>query len=200
MDSGYARPVARLIEELSKLPGIGPRTAQRLAFYILNSPPELAAGLARALVEARKSIRRCSVCGNFTDCDPCSICRDERRRQDTICVVERPKDVAAMEKTRVYRGRYHVLHGVISPVEGIGPEDLNIKSLLARLEGGAVKEVILATNPSVEGDATALYLAGLLKPLGVRVTRIAHGLPVGAELEYADEITLGRALEGRREL
>lgn len=192
--------MARLIEELSKLPGIGPRTAQRLAFYILNSPPQLAVGLARALVEARKSIRRCSVCGNFTDCDPCSICRDERRRQDTICVVERPKDVAAVEKSRVYRGTYHVLHGVISPVEGIGPDDLNIKSLLARLEKGSVKEVILATNPSVEGDATALYLAGLLKPLGVVVTRIAHGLPAGAELEYADEITLGRALEGRREL
>jgi len=196
----YARPVARLINELAKLPGIGPKTAQRLAFYLLNAPADVALNLARALEEARSSIRYCSVCGNFTDEDPCFICRDGRRRRDIICVVERPRDVVAMEKTRGFNGLYHVLHGAISPMDGIGPEQLNIKSLLRRLDGGGVCEVILATNPNVEGDATALYLAGLLKPLGVMVTRIAHGLPVGADLEYADEITLSKSLEGRQEM
>jgi len=196
----YARPVARLIDQLAKLPGIGPKTAQRLAFYLLNAPAEVALNLAGVVEEARKTIRHCSVCGNFTDEDPCFICGDQRRRRDVICVVERPRDVVAMEKARGFKGLYHVLQGAISPMEGVGPEQLRIKQLLRRLEGGEVKEVILATNPNVEGDATALYLAGLLRPLGLRVTRIAHGLPVGADLEYADEVTLSKALEGRREL
>ncbi|OPX85169.1 MAG: Recombination protein RecR [Pelotomaculum sp. PtaB.Bin104] len=196
----YARPVARLIDELSKLPGIGPKTAQRLAFYLLNAPAEVALSLASSLEEARTSIRYCSVCGNFTDEDPCFICRDGRRRQDIICVVERPRDVVAMEKSRGFDGLYHVLHGAISPMDGIGPEQLNIRGLLKRLDGREVQEVIIATNPNVEGDATALYLAGLIRPLVPRVTRIAHGLPVGADLEYADQITLSKSLEGRREM
>jgi recombination protein RecR len=196
----YAKPVARLIDQLAKLPGIGPKTAQRLAMHLLNVPEETAFNLARAIEEARKTIHRCSVCGNFTDCDPCFICGDKRRSREFICVVERPRDVVAMEKTRGFKGLYHVLHGVISPMEGISPEQLNVRGLLKRLEGGKVKEVILATNPNVEGDATALYLAGLIKPLGIYVTRIAHGLPVGAELEYTDEVTLGKAMEGRQQI
>ncbi|TEB08496.1 Recombination protein RecR [Pelotomaculum schinkii] len=196
----YAKPVARLIDELGKLPGIGPKTAQRLAFHLLHAPPEVAANLAKAMQEARNAIHHCSLCGNLTDVDPCFICGDERRRRDSICVVERPRDVASMEKARGFRGLYHVLHGAISPMEGVGPEQLNIRNLLKRLSGGEVKEVILATNPNVEGDATALYLSGLIRPLGIRVTRLAHGLPVGADLEYADEVTLGRALEGRQEM
>lgn len=196
----YAKTVARLIDQLSKLPGIGPKTAQRLAFYLLVAPPEVSAELARAIEEARSTVRRCLVCGNFTDSDRCFICSDERRGSDVICVVERPRDVVAMEKARSFKGLYHVLHGAISPMDGVGPEQLRIKELLGRLESGNVKEIILATNPNVEGDATALYLAGLIKPLGVTVTRIAHGLPVGADLEYADEMTLGKALEGRREM
>lgn len=189
-----------MIDELSRLPGIGPKTAQRLAFHLLHAPADVALGLARALEEARTSIRYCSVCGNFTEEDPCFICRDERRGKDVICVVERPRDVVAMEKSRAFNGFYHVLHGAISPMDGIGPEHLRIKELLKRLEGGGVREIILATNPNVEGDATALYLAGLLKPLGLMVTRIAHGLPVGADLEYADQITLSKSLEGRQEI
>lgn len=196
----YAKPVARLIDELGKLPGIGPKTAQRLAFYLLHAPPGVAGSLAKTIQEARNAVRHCSVCGNLTDADPCFICRDERRRHDIICVVEQPRDVVSLEKARGIKVLYHVLHGAISPMEGVGPEQLNIKSLLKRLEGGEVKEVILATNISVEGDATALYLAGLIKPLGIRVTRLARGLPVGADLEYADEVTLGRALEGRQEM
>ncbi|MDD3653174.1 MAG: recombination mediator RecR [Desulfotomaculaceae bacterium] len=196
----YARPVARLIDEFSRLPGIGPKTAQRLAFYLLNAPVEVALSLARAMEDARTSVRYCSVCGNFTDEDPCFICRDPRRRQDTVCVVERPRDVVAMEKSRGFDGIYHVLHGAISPMDGIGPEQLNIRSLLQRLNSREVKEVIIATNPNVEGDATALYLAGLIRPLVPRVTRIAHGLPVGADLEYADQITINKSLEGRREM
>lgn len=196
----YAKPVARLIDQLAKLPGIGPKTAQRLAFHLLNAPAEVALGLARAIEEAKNAIRYCSVCGNFTDEDPCFICRDERRRRDILCVVERPRDVVAIEKARGFRGLYHVLHGAISPMEGVGPEHLNIRELLRRLEGGVVKELILATNPNVEGDATALYLSGLIRPLSVYVTRIAHGLPVGADLEYADEVTLSKALEGRQEM
>jgi len=196
----YAKPVARLIDELSKLPGIGPKTAQRLAFHLLNAAPETAAGLAWAIEEARRTVGYCRVCGNFTDEDPCFICRDERRRGDVLCVVERPRDVVAMEKARSFKGLYHVLHGAISPMEGIGPEQLRVRELLKRLEGGGVNEIILANNPNVEGDATALYLAGLIKPLGLLVTRIAHGLPVGADLEYADEVTLCKALEGRREM
>jgi recombination protein RecR len=196
----YAKPIANLIDQLSKLPGIGPKTAQRLAFYLLVAPAEVAADLAGAIGEARSTVRYCLVCGNFTDEDRCLICRDERRGAEVICVVERPRDVVAMEKTRSFKGLYHVLHGAISPMDGVGPEQLRIRELLKRLESGVVKEIILANNPNVEGDATALYLAGLIKPLGISVTRIAHGLPVGADLEYADEITLGKALEGRREM
>lgn len=196
----YDKTVARLIDQLSKLPGVGPKTAQRLAFYLLAAPPEVAADLARAIGEARSKVRHCLVCGNFTDSDRCLICSDERRGADVICVVERPRDVVAMEKARSFKGLYHVLHGAISPMDGVGPEQLRIKELLRRLESGNVKEIILATNPNVEGDATALYLAGLVRPLGITVTRIAHGLPVGADLEYADEMTLGKALEGRREM
>ncbi len=196
----YAKPVAHLIDQLSKLPGIGPKTAQRLAFYLLGVPAEVAYNLARSIEKARSTIQYCTVCGNFTDEEPCFICRDERRRRDVLCVVERPRDVVAMEKSRSFKGLYHVLHGAISPMEGVGPDQLHIRELLRRLEGGEVKEMILATNPNIEGDATAIYLSGLIKPLGVRVTRIAHGLPVGADLEYADEITLSKALEGRQEM
>lgn len=198
--SYYAGPVARLIDELARLPGIGPKTAQRLAFYLLNTPAEVARSLARAMLEARDTIHQCLICGNLTDEDTCLICRDEKRNRAIICVVEHPRDVVAMEKTRSFKGLYHVLRGVISPMEGIGPEQLTIKELLQRLGSGEAQEVILATNPSVEGDATALYLARLIKPLGIKVTRIAYGLPVGADLEYADAVTLGKALEGRQEI
>jgi len=195
-----AGPIARLVEGFSKLPGIGPRTAQRLAFYVLDAPPEVAHGLAGALIEARDNIRRCSECCDLTDRDICPVCRDPRRNREVICVVEQPRDVLAMEKARGFRGLYHVLHGAISPMSGVGPAELTVRKLLERLAAGPVNEVILATNPNVEGDATALYLARLIKPSGVKVTRIAHGLPVGASLEYADEITLAKALEGRQEL
>lgn len=196
----YTGAVARLIGELARLPGIGSKTAQRLAFFLLSAPPEVAAGLSDAIREAREQVRRCPVCGNLTDREPCVVCADETRDSGVICVVQDPRDVAAIEKYRGFKGVYHVLHGALSPLSGVGPGELNIKSLLARLERGRVREVILATNPDVEGDATALYLARLVKPLGVTVTRIAHGLPVGAHLEYADEITLGKAIEGRREI
>lgn len=196
----FAGPLTRLIDELTKLPGIGPKTAQRLAFYLLNAPPDVAHSLARAMVEARNNIRYCSVCANFTDREVCPICADPGRDPSLLCVVQETKDVLAMEKTRGYKGLYHVLQGAISPLAGVGPEDLTIRQLLARLGEGTVKEVILATNPDIEGDATALYLAQLIKPLGLKVTRIAHGLPVGAHLEYADEMTLAKALEGRREI
>jgi len=195
----YPGPMARLIDELSRLPGVGPKSAQRLCYHLLNAPPEVAHRLAEAIREARDTIGHCSVCRNLTDSDPCSVCRDEGRRRDIICVVEEPRDVVAMEKTRSYKGLYHVLLGALSPVEGIGPEKLTIRELMGRLQGG-VSEVILATNPNVEGDATALYLARLIKPLGIKVTRIARGLPVGAYLEYADEMTLNRAMEGRQEM
>ncbi|MEG3072387.1 MAG: recombination mediator RecR [Candidatus Syntrophopropionicum ammoniitolerans] len=194
----YTKTVARLIDQFSRLPGIDPKTAQRLAFYLLVAPPEVAANLANAIAEARTTVRYCQVCGNFTEGDRCFICSDGRRSTDIICVVERPRDIVAMEKTKGFRGLYHVLHGVISPMEGVGPGQLRIKELMRRLEGAPVKEIILATNPSVEGDATALYLAGLINPLEIRVTRLAHGLPVGVDLEYADQITLSKALEGRR--
>lgn len=196
----YASTLTRLISELAKLPGIGPKTAQRLAFFLLSSPPEVAGNLAEAIREAREKVRRCSVCGNLTDVEPCVVCASEMRNKKVICVVQDPRDVAAIEKYRGYKGVYHVLHGVLSPLAGVGPQELNIKSLLARLASGAVQEVIIATNPDVEGDATALYLARLIKPMGIKVTRIAHGLPVGAHLEYADEVTLGKAIEGRREI
>lgn len=195
-----AGPIARLVDEFARLPGIGPKTAQRLAFHILNEPPETARRLARALTEARENIRRCSLCSDLTDRDPCAICQDPRRSGEVICVVEQPRDIMAMEKTRGFRGLYHVLHGSISPMSGIGPGELTVRELLERLTRGNVREVILATNPNVEGDATALYLARLIRPAGIRVTRLAHGLPVGASLEYADEMTLAKALEGRKEL
>lgn len=197
--SYYAEPLGHLIDELSRLPGIGPKTAQRLAFYILKMPKDRVANLSEAITRARESIIYCSVCGNFTDTDPCGICRASYRDRTTIMVVEDPRDVVALEKTRDYKGLYHVLHGAISPLEGIGPDDIKIKELLSRINSG-VKEIILATNPDVEGEATAMYIARLLKPMGVKVTRIAHGIPVGGDLEYADEVTLTRALEGRREI
>ncbi|MEW6547267.1 MAG: recombination mediator RecR [Bacillota bacterium] len=195
----FVPPIARLIEELNRLPGIGPKTAQRLAFYLLRRPREEVYQLADAMREARDRVVLCSVCCNLTDVDPCPICTSPDRDRGVICVVEDPRDVAAMERTRQYRGLYHVLQGAISPLDGVGPDDLHIGELLNRL-GSGVREVILATNPDVEGEATALYLVKLLKPLGVKVSRLAHGLPVGTDLEYADELTLARALEGRREV
>jgi len=196
----YAEPLDKLINALTSLPGIGPKTAQRLALYLLQRPQEEIDALARALLEAKAKIHYCPVCCNYTDTDPCQICQDHRRDRTTVCVVENPGDVLAMERTREYRGLYHVLHGAISPMEGIGPDEIRIKELLTRLQEGTIKEVILATNPTVEGEATALYIARLIKPLGVRVTRIARGLPEGGDIDYVDEVTLVRALEGRREL
>jgi recombination protein RecR len=196
----YPGPLARLIDELSKMPTVGPKTAQRLAFHILRLSPEEARALAEAILDVKTSMRHCSVCFTITDVDPCATCADPARRNDVLCVVEDPRDVLALERTREFRGRYHVLGGAISPLDGVGPDDLKIPELLARVRGAAVTEVIVATNPRVEGEATAIYLARVLKPLGVRVTRIAHGLPVGGDLEYADEVTLARALEGRRDL
>jgi len=198
--SFYANPVAKLIEEFEKLPGIGHKTAQRLAFHVLNLPVEKAENLANAIREAKIKTKYCSVCNNLTDVDPCSICSNHSRESSIICVVEDPRDVVAMERTREFKGLYHVLHGAISPMEGIGPEDIKIKELLTRIAEGNVKEVILATNPNIEGEATAMYIAKLLKPLGIKTTRIAHGIPVGGDLEYADEVTLAKALEGRREI
>jgi recombination protein RecR len=191
-------PVARLIEEFAKLPGIGPKTAQRLTFYLLRMPPEASHNLSDAIAQMRDTVMFCSQCWNITDHDPCAICRADNRDRGLICVVEEPLDILALERTRGYKGLYHVLHGAIRPLEDIMPDDLKIADLLRRLENGDVREVILATNPNVEGDATAAYLRKLLGPLGVRVSRIARGLPVGGDLEYADEVTLAQALEGRR--
>jgi recombination protein RecR len=196
----YPEPVARLIEALQKLPGIGPKTAQRLTFFLLKRPAGEVAELAEALSQLKSRIAHCSVCFNVTEDDPCRICRDAGRDARAVCVVEEPNDLLALERTGEFRGRYHVLLGALSPLDGIGPEDLKVRELLIRLEAGPVEEVILATNPSVEGEATAIYLAKLLRPLGVRVTRIARGLPVGGDLEYADEVTLAKALEGRKEM
>lgn len=196
----YAKPLNKLINELSKLPGIGGKTAQRLAFHILSMDDKEAMDLADAITEAKKSMTYCSVCGNLTDDDPCAICSDESRDKSVICIVESPKDVVAMEKIREYQGYYHVLHGAISPMDGIGPDDINLKSLIMRLQDEAVKEIIIATNPNIEGEATAMYIARLIKPSGIKVSRIAHGIPVGGDLEYADEVTLLKAVEGRREL
>ena len=196
----YPKPLEILINDLSKLPGIGGRTAQRLAFHILSLEDKEAEQLAGSILRAKREMRYCSVCGNLTDTDPCRICSDPARRQDVICVVESPRDVAAMERIREYNGLYHVLHGVISPMEGIGPEDINLKSLIARLQASDVKELIVATNPNIEGEATAMYIARLIKPAGIKVSRIAHGIPVGGDLEYADEVTLLKSLEGRRQL
>ena len=197
----YPRPLNRLINELSKLPGIGGKTAQRLAFHVLSLSDREAEALADAIVSAKRNLRYCSVCGNLTDQEKCLVCSDDSRDKTVICVVETPQDVAAMERIREYHGLYHVLHGAISPAEGIGPNDINLKSLITRLQGDSpVREIIIATNPNIEGEATAMYISRLLKPAGIKVTRIAHGIPVGGDLEYADEVTLLKAIEGRREL
>ena len=196
----YAKPLARLITELSKLPGIGGKSAQRLAFHILALEDREAMALAEAISEAKKNMKYCSVCGNLTDVDPCAYCSDESRDPSVICVVESPRDVSAVERIREFHGMYHVLHGAISPMDGIGPEDINLKSLIQRLQDERVKEVILATNPNIEGEATAMYISRLIKPAWIKVSRIAHGIPVGGDLEYADEVTLAKALEGRKEL
>jgi recombination protein RecR len=194
----YEGVVQSLIDELARLPGVGPKGAQRIAFYLLGADPSDVRRLAAVLVEVTERVRFCRVCGNVAEEEECRICRDPRRDPSVICVVEEPKDVAAVEKIREYRGRYHVLGGAISPIDGIGPEDLRTRELMARLSDGSVTELILATDPNLEGEATATYLARLVKPLGLRVTRPASGLPVGGDLEYADEVTLGRAFEGRR--
>ncbi|SIT93440.1 recombination mediator RecR [Edaphobacillus lindanitolerans] len=196
----YPEPISKLIDSFMKLPGIGPKTAARLAFYVLDMKEDTVMEFSRALVDAKRKLTYCSVCGHITDTDPCRICQDSGRDQSMICVVQEPKDVIAMEKMRDYNGLYHVLHGAISPMDGIGPEDINIPDLLKRLQDETVQEVILATNPTIEGEATSMYISRLIKPSGIRTTRIAHGLPVGGDLEYADEVTLSKALEGRREL
>lgn len=196
----YAEPLENLIRQLSGLPGIGGKSAQRLAFHILSMDKERVNALAGSIKEAKEKMKYCPCCGNLTDKDICDICADETRDKKVICVVESPRDVYAMERIREYHGTYHVLHGAISPVQGIGPEDINIKSLLERLREGEAEEVILATNPNIEGEATAVYIARLIKPAGIKATRIAHGIPVGGDLEYADEVTLLKAMEGRRDL
>ena len=198
--SVYAGPVQALIDELGRLPGVGPKSAQRIAFHILKVPAEDAKRLANAIVEAKERVSWCRRCFNIAEGELCGFCRDEARDSSLLCVVEEPRDIVAVERTAEFRGRYHVLQGAISPIEGIGPEQLRIRELLARIAAEDVQEVILATNPNIEGEATAMYLARLLKQVEVKVTRIASGLPVGGDLEYADEVTLGRALEGRREL
>jgi recombination protein RecR len=199
--STYPKPLQKLIGELSRLPGIGGKTAQRLAFHILQMSEEHAYALADAITAARRDLRYCSTCGNLTDTDPCALCTDPGRDHSIICVVESPRDVAAIERMREYKGLYHVLHGAISPMDGIGPEDINLKQLIVRLQGSdEVKEVIVATNPNIEGEATAMYTAKLIRPSGIRVSRIAHGVPIGGDLDYTDDITLSRAIEGRREI
>lgn len=195
-----AEPIERMAAELAKLPGIGRKSAQRLAYYLAAQPKEQVRQLAEALFEGREAIRLCEVCGNYTAQDVCAVCQNPRRRQDQLCVVRDPRDVAAMERMHDYQGLYHVLHGILSPMDGIGPEDIRIRELVERLSGGTVQELILATNPDIEGEATASYIARLAKPLGIRVTRIAHGVPVGSDLEFADEVTLSKAMEGRREM
>lgn len=195
-----AEPIARLIEELNKLPGIGPKSAQRLAFHLLRAPASQVEALAEAIKGVKERLHLCSICLNITDTDPCALCSDPERDRTQICVVEEPIDILPLERTKKYKGLYHVLHGVIAPSEGIGPEELKIKELLARLQGTQVTEVILATNPNLEGEATAMYLQRLIAPLGIKVTRLARGLPYGGDLEYADDITLSRALEGRQEM
>jgi len=197
--SFVAEPIARLIEELNKLPGIGPKSAQRLAYHLLRSPDEEAKALAEAILTLKEKIKLCSLCFNNTDCDPCRICQDKERDHSKICVVEKPSDIFPLEQTGKYNGVYHVLHGTINPTQGVGPEELKIKELLARLKDSSVTEVIVATNPNVESETMAMYLQRIITPLGIRVTRLARGLPFGAELEYADDLTLGQALENRRE-
>lgn len=201
----FASPIARLVQQLAKLPGIGEKTAARLAFHILRAAPDDAAALAAAIIDVKEKIRFCGVCCDLTEADPCAVCSDARREVGLVCVVAQPQDVVAVERTGGYRGRYHVLHGLLSPLDGIGPEDLRVAELVRRCSGAApgsdaVAEVILATSSTVEGEATAVYLAKLLRPLGVRASRIATGVPIGGELEYADQLTLARAIEGRREM
>ncbi|BBI31087.1 recombination mediator RecR [Cohnella abietis] len=196
----YPEPIAKLIESFSRLPGIGPKTAARLAFYVLRMKEEDVIDFAKALVSVKRNLTYCSVCCNITDTDPCRICSDKSRDVSVICVVQEPKDQVAMERTREFKGQYHVLNGAISPMDGLGPDDIRIAELVRRLGDERVQELILATNPNIEGEATAMYLSRLVKPFGIRVTRIAHGLPVGGDLEYADEVTISKALEGRREL
>jgi recombination protein RecR len=196
----YPEPIAKLIDSFSHLPGIGPKTAGRLAFHVLRMKEEDVLEFAKALVNVKRNLHYCSICCNITDIDPCRVCSDKGRDASVICVVQEPKDMVAMERTREFRGYYHVLHGAISPMEGIGPDEIRIADLLRRLSDETVQELILATNPNIEGEATAMYLSRLVKPFGLKVTRIAHGLPVGGDLEYADEVTLTKALEGRREL
>lgn len=198
--SQYPDALARLIQEFMRLPGVGPKTAQRLAFHVLRMEERDVLSLATALADAKRKIGRCSVCFNLADSQPCHICQDPKRDRSTLCVVEEANDLIAMERTRTYNGLYHVLEGALSPLEGVGPESLRLPELLKRVKNGTVKEVILATNPTVEGEATAMYVARLLRPLGIKITRIARGVPVGGDLEYADEVTLARALEGRRDM
>ena len=196
----YAVPIAKLVEEFQRLPGIGHKSAQRLAFHVINMPIEKVQRLANSILEAKQKTKYCSICSNLTDVDPCPLCSGASRDNSSICVVQDARDVVAIERTREFKGLYHVLHGAISPMQGIGPEDIRIKELLRRLGDGQVKEVILATNPNVEGEATAMYISKLIKPLDIKTTRIAHGIPVGGDLEYADEVTLAKAFEGRREI
>lgn len=196
----YPAPISKLIDSFMKLPGIGPKTASRLAFHVLDMKEDDVVGFAKALVDVKRELTYCSVCGHITDTDPCYICEDKTRDQSIICVVEETKDVIAMEKMREYKGLYHVLHGAISPMEGVGPEDINVPSLLTRLRDEHIQELILATNPNIEGESTAMYIARLVKPIGIKVTRLAHGLPVGGDLEYADEVTLSKAITGRTEI
>lgn len=195
-----AEPIARLIEELNRLPGIGPKSAQRLTYYLLRAPANEVAALADAIRNLKEKLVLCSICLNITDSDPCAICRDEERDHTKICIVEEPIDILPLEHTKKYKGLYHVLHGVIAPTDGIGPDELKVKELLSRLNDGLVTEVIMATNPNLEGETTAMYLQRLIAPLGIRVTRLARGLPYGGDLEYADDVTLSRALEGRQEM
>lgn len=196
----YPREFTKLINELAKLPGIGNKTAQRLAFNILQKSSEEAEKLSHAIIDAKNNIRECSVCGNLTDKEKCNICLDSRREQDVICVVESPKDLMSMEKIKEFRGVYHVLNGVISPIAGTGPDDINLKSLLNRIHENDVKEIILATNPNVEGEATAMFISRLVQPFNIKVSRLAHGIPVGGDLEFTDEITLLKAMQGRKEI
>ncbi len=198
--SKTAEPIARLAEELNKLPGIGPKSAQRLTYYLLQSPTDKVEALAKALLNLKLNLKLCSICFNITDLDPCALCSDTERDRTRICVVEEPADILPLERTKKFRGLYHVLHGVISPADGVGPDELKITDLMSRLKTGEVIEVILATNPNTEGEATAMYLHSIIAPLNVRVTRLARGLPYGGDLEYADDVTLSRALEGRQQI
>lgn len=198
--AGMLEPVSKMVNQLSRLPGVGQKTAQRLAYHILSMPEDQVRELAVAIFNGKKQVHYCPICGDYTDVDPCRICSDPNRDRSVVCVVRDPRDVAALERMRDYNGLYHVLHGVISPMDGVGPNDIRIKELMERLQSGQVQELILATNPDIEGEATASYITRLARPLGVRITRIAHGVPVGGELEYTDEITLSQAFQGRREV